>query len=623
MPKNLFREVESQAELKEILGRHPRIPLLPGFGSEKWGEVGRNPVVRELVTPLRKWALDECSAPLPVLTDELYASFRRTGQRLEFENVYFDRRKRLGRATMALLVGGPDGPEHDQLLRSVLEKFTSIFEEESWALPAHVNWHNKDVSGKDPFQIDLFGAETANLMAEMLDLLSPLVPAPLQVRIRERLRSHIFENYANSFDAFHWTKATHNWNAVCHQGILGSALSQLDDVDLLARMLLLARQSLALFLSGFTKDGGCTEGVGYWSYGFGWFAFLNEQLETRTGGELSLVEGDQHIRKVARFGPRMSLAGGKLVNFADNGAEGTLNPALLSYLGRRLNEPDCSRQSIQNYRQLIQTGIAMETARCDVFYLARLFIDCPTKPPEQEKKPAADCFLPDLAVLVAHGTDSRGHGWDFAAKAGHNEEHHNHNDCGSFLLNIDGVRLIAEIGAPEYVHDFFNEKRYEFLAARSRGHSLPVINGCEQAAGAAFTSRVTGHVLLPGQAGLSVDATASYPREAGCRQFVRTFQFDKVAGKLRVQDVFELNRTENLEGAIIALHPIFLEEKQAIIRAEGLELVIRAASGTKLDRVETHAYQSHSGQKTLAYRLVFKPGELSVRSTLAVEMELA
>jgi len=104
---------------------------------------------------------------------------------------------------------------------------------------------------------------------------------------------------------------------------------------------------------------------------------------------------------------------------------------------------------------------------------------------------------------------------------------------------------------------------------------------------------------------------------------VRTFQFDKLAGKLRVQDVFELTKIEDLEGAIIALVPIVMEEKQAVIRAEGLELVIRPGSGTKLDRVETHAYQSHSGQKTLAYRLVLKPEVLSARSCLTVEMQLA
>lgn len=50
-------------------------------------------------------------------------------------------------------------------------------------------------------------------------------------------------------------------------------------------------------------QGGCSEGPGYWGYGFGLFAVLNKQLETRTEGELSLFEGNPHIREIALYGP--------------------------------------------------------------------------------------------------------------------------------------------------------------------------------------------------------------------------------------------------------------------------------------------------------------------------------
>jgi hypothetical protein len=286
MTQNLFRDVSSLLELETILKRHPRKPLLPSIGSDAWQRAQRNSIVVALAKPLREQALDECIRPLPLLTDELYASFRATGRRVQFENVYFERRRQLARAAVTLLLAEPNDPQRAALTASILEKFTGIFEEVSWAVAAHVNWHNEDVSGKEPMQIDLFCAETANLMAEMLDLFGDIIPAELQSRVRERLRTHVWENYVQKIDGFHWTKVTHNWNAVCHQGVIGSALSQLDDAGLLAQMLWQARRSLPLFLGGFTDDGGCTEGIGYWSYGFGWFSILNEQLETRTDGEL-------------------------------------------------------------------------------------------------------------------------------------------------------------------------------------------------------------------------------------------------------------------------------------------------------------------------------------------------
>jgi hypothetical protein len=619
MARNLFHDVRSIGELEKIFASHPRKPLLPTLGSDAWKRVQHNPIAVALVAPLRERALAECGKPLPILTDKLYASFRATGLRLAFESVYFERRRQLGRAVASLLLNPPDDPQFARLTSSMLEKFTDIFEEVSWALPAHVNWHNDDVSGKEPMQIDLFCAETSNLMAEVIDLCGELIPPAQRERIRERLRTHVWENYVDRFDHFHWPKATHNWNAVCHQGVLGSALSQVDDAVLLARMFWLARQSLPLFLGGFAKDGGCSEGIGYWSYGFGWFTVLNEQLETRTDGEISLFEGDEHVRGIARFGPRMALAGGKVVNFSDNGATGTLSGPLLTYLGDRLQERDCSREGTRGYRHVTDEGIAMDAERCDVFYLGRLLLRCPMEIPSVEEVPNADCFLPGLAVLVAHGQDARGRVWDFAAKAGHNEEHHNHNDCAGFLLNVSGVRFAAEIGAPEYTKDFFGDKRYQNLAARSLGHSVPLINGCEQAAGASFTSRVVAHTLGKDAVDFEVDATAAYPPEARCRKFVRAFHFEK-SGRLEVRDTFELDRNDSLEGALITIYPLDLEKDGARIRGGGVELIVRPMVGTRLERVEVHPYSDRRGEEAFIHRLVYKPEILSTSCSMAVEI---
>lgn len=620
MTKNLFHDISTPEELEALFRLHPSRPLLPPYSSEEWVRVRQNPLIAKLMSPVRERALQELSS-MPELTDELYAEFRQTGRRIGFESVYFERRRHLGRAVLSILTGPPDDPERDKLIASAIAKFTSIVDDVSWALPAHVNWHNNDLSGKDPFEIDLLCAETANQMGEILDLLGDLVPVALQKRLRARLQSQIFENYLNNPERHHWTRATHNWNAVCHYGVLGAALSQLHDPAQLAQMLWRARTSLPLFLSGFTKDGGCSEGVGYWNYGFGWFAYSNEQLETRTGGALSFFEGDEHIRKIARFAPAMALAGGVMVNFSDNLVDGKLNPAILAYLGERLHEPACQREADNCYRRYIEAGINLDAERSDA-QLARLFLRCPEEVPGADSSLAVDTYLPDLAVLVAHGRDTRGHAWDFAAKAGHNDEHHNHNDCGSFILSIDGVCLLSEIGAPEYVKDFFGPKRYEFLAARSKGHSLPVINGIEQAPGREFDSLVLLHELSPEKAEFVIDGTAAYPPEAACRQWVRNFAFDKSAGRLRVRDSFDLSRVESLETALVSFYPVILSDGHARICEQGLELAIRALPGTKIERVETLPYQTRFRGESNIYRIVLVPETLAALVVLEVEMEL-
>lgn len=607
MPSNLLNSHWTAAQIEAVLVRHPRTPLLPGLGSEAWRKAGTNPVVRQYLKPFRTRAERECGEPLPGLTDELYSRFHRTGNRLAFEQVYFERRRRLARAVISLLLCDRDDPWRNRFAASAMAKITSILEEVSWALPAHVNAHAADItSGKDPFELDLMCTETANIMAEVIDLLGEVIPEALRTRIRERLVSQIFATYLDEkiSHRFQWKQCTNNWNAVCHQGIIGAALSQGDDPQLLARLLASAARSLPFFLSGFGNDGGCSEGPGYWNYGFGWFTELNRQLETRTGGELSLFEGDEHVRAISRYGLMVSLSAGNLVNFADTGATGGLGPSLLAYLGGRLGDAELTSLAAENYRMMVNKGIDLEAERCDLFHLVRLILRCPGDL-SASGLVRRDAFLPDLAVLVARGTDSRGHLWEFAAKGGHNDEHHNHNDCGNFILNIDGVRLVTEIGAPEYVKEFFGPQRYEFLAARSLGHSLPVINGYEQATGRSHASKIISHSMDANTAGMLVDITACYPAEAGCRNCTRHILLDKNAGRLTVEDQFELDHANTVEDAIITIHDAAIQGDDAVIKSGGLTLLLQAAHGTKFVRIENHPYRTRGGEDAYINRIVF------------------
>ena len=83
-------------------------------------------------------------------------------------------------------------------------------------------------------------------------------------------------------------------------------------------------------------------------------------------------------------------------------------------------------------------------------------------------------------------------------------------------------------------------QRYEFLAARSLGHSVPFVNGQEQPEGRAFAATVAEADLSPDRVRFSVDLSACYPAEAGCRSLRRTFDLEKSAGRLVVNDAYEL-----------------------------------------------------------------------------------
>jgi len=119
---------------------------------------------------------------MPVLTEELFALFESSGNRLKYEEVYFTRRRFLAVFGMASYIFG--GPENRNKLEEVLAE---ICNEECWALPAHVNrrenpdWRNT---------VDLFASETAQTLAEIVTLVdgvSPELCAKIKTEIERRV----------------------------------------------------------------------------------------------------------------------------------------------------------------------------------------------------------------------------------------------------------------------------------------------------------------------------------------------------------------------------------------------------------------------------------------------------
>ncbi|HEX4083801.1 MAG TPA: heparinase II/III family protein [Chthoniobacteraceae bacterium] len=613
---NLLQSNLTEGDIRGILNSTPGTPLLPDLADPLWREVADRPLVQKWLGSIKQLAAKEIGKPMPELTEDLYREFYANGSRVPFESAYFERRRRLARAAICTILD--DSPVRAQWLESLREKSETVFKEFSWALPAHVN----SPSGRDPLHVDLFAAETANMMAELLTLFPREFDPAFVAAVKKRVRRDFSENYVNRHEDFFWTKATNNWNAVCHQGILGAALAVEEDTELLARMLTLAKKYLPLFLRGFGSDGACSEGPGYWQYGFGWFCVLNEQLETRTGGLLSLIEGDPHVREIALFGPRVTLSNFHFVNFSDSPRTGALSPSLLTYLGNRLEDGNLLAHARKSYQRLDHTGLNLQGQRTDLLYFVRLLLNTPENADDDRPLEPLDVFFKDLAVLVAAGRDSAGHLWEFAAKGGNNAEQHNHNDCGSYLLNIDGSPVVVEIGAPEYTKDFFRENRYQYLAARTLGHSLPIVNGREQAAGPQYASKVISYELAPAHAEFSVDLAECYPSDAHCGELIRSFYLDKGKGSLRIKEFFDLSVHQSFETSVLTEERVDMAGTCAVIHAKAGNVIVRPFDETLIIGVETHEYRDHGGTPRKIYRIILRPSKLTEQRFVGYELEL-
>ncbi len=100
-----------------------------------------------------------------------------------------------------------------------------------------------------------------------------------------------------------------------------------------------------------------------------------------------------------------------------------------------------------------------------------------------------DTWLPVIEVMAARDQAGSAHGWYVAAKGGHNNESHNHNDIGEFVVYRDGLPLLIDAGVETYSRKTFSPQRYEIWTMQSAYHNLPTIDGVQQAPGEQFAAR--------------------------------------------------------------------------------------------------------------------------------------
>ncbi|WP_458121923.1 heparinase II/III domain-containing protein [Paenibacillus sp. Z6-24] len=138
----------------------------------------------------------------------------------------------------------------------------------------------------------------------------------------------------------------------------------------------------------------------------------------------------------------------------------------------------------------------------------------------------------------------------FAAKGGHNDEPHNHNDLGSFILHASGENILCDLGAGMYTQAYFATGREHILNISSAGHSVPQINGYEQRSGPEAAA-IVQHIHTAGhEVHFVLDLTDAYPNEAGLVAMHRNFHWHRSEAemKLHLQDSFQFAQTAYAEA---------------------------------------------------------------------------
>lgn len=427
-----------------------------------WEKIKEEERYKPLLESLNNLYGEWCEEPPKSLKYSEFKLFYETGDRKTYETSYFLHRKQLAVSAVMYLIYRKEAD------RSYLEDVLwAICDEYSWCVPAHIQGESAEERFKT---IDLFASETAFSLGELVSLMGDALDETVRTRVRYEIRRRVIQPFLNA--GWWWEKATNNWASVCACQVAGAILYT--QPALFPKVKPRIEAAMHSFLNSFGNDGACLEGVSYWIYGFGMFALYHELL-TDVEPDATAVFQDEKVKNIAMFFQKSCLRGGIAVTFSDCQPQALYSLAIGHYL-KRIYGDDVKLPPFQYHLPLERSASFTMLVRAFLYY----------NPADNGNEQACfEYYLPDAQWYIRQ-TER----YSFAAKGGHNDESHNHNDIGSFLLCRNGRQILCDIGVGLYTKDYFPpETRYTFLGNSSRGHSVPRINGQEQRAGSSCCAR--------------------------------------------------------------------------------------------------------------------------------------
>ena len=465
-------------------------------------------------------------AAWPALPAALYMDFARTGTRVRFETPYFERRTRLGTLVLAECLEG-----RGRFLDEIVNGLWLILEESTWCLPAHTG--GLALPLPDTQYVDLFACETAMVLSEALYLLegeleraAPAIPR----RIRDEVIRRVIEPSETRSD-FWWFNGRNNWTPWCCANALGAAMIVLDDEERLARFVARLMGPVDAYVGRHAPDGGCDEGPMYWGVGAGALLLFLEHLHSRSNGAVTVYD-EPLVANMGRYVCSVHLDGPWFFNIGDGGAHLAPPRAVVYRYGERTGVPDmqslakvtarggCVDGAVDPLLQRGGTGATLTHGLRELFWMPA------DEQPVTWRKPLST-WLADLQVMTVRERPVPGQGLVLAAKAGNNDASHNHNDVGQFVLWLNGAPVIIDLGVESYTRKTFSPERYDLWTIRSSSHNVPLVNGIEQAAGAAFKAADVRYVTGAAGEELSMELREAYPAGAGIAELHRDVRFER------------------------------------------------------------------------------------------------
>jgi hypothetical protein len=492
--------------------------------------------------------------PQTLLSD--YARYWRDGVRVAYEDPAGALRRRTRTAVLAAAI-----TESEAYVDDAADGLLLLCEQTTWCWAAHESFaaaRGEVVADADEPYLDLGAAETVEILAWADLVLGPAlderVPG-LRRRLRREARTRVFEPFLQD-RRWHWLGLDgrlHNWNPWIHGHILSAALLLEPDVKTQLRLVELVVDGLSRYLDAMPSDGGCDEGYAYWWNGPARLAEALELLDRITDGALNPWSCGA-LAELAQYPRRMALGGGWYVNVGDGPARPDRQQPwhVLHRWGRQLGEPEVVAFAAAHRDEPLSTDSGLGRALASLF--DREWSDASPRPIELPRS----TWLPETEVLV-----TRAAGLTLAVKGGHNDENHNHNDVGSFIVAVDSTPVLVDLGKPTYTAISFSSRRYEQWVVQSSWHNVPLIDGKEQSPGASERARD----VEASEDQLTLTLPGGVVR--------RVAELDRDSSMIRISDSWEHGH-DIVEHLVIAGTPLRHRHGELVVRSLSDVLVLLA-----------------------------------------------
>lgn len=491
-----------------------------------------------------------------------YLDFKRTGNRKIMENYHNERIGALKSLVLGELLEGKG-----RFLDAIINGSWSISEQSTWVLSAHLSAQKAGFGIPDVNEpvIDLAAGEIASLLAythyffkEHFEEVSPLI----KDRIVNEIENRIIRPYLARND-FWWLgfkneSFVNNWNPWCNYNVVLSTFLLGDELDdeQIHKVFEKSILSVDKFINYYNEDGACEEGPVYWSHAGGKMLEYLELIHTISNQKIYIGQ-EEIIKNMGRYIMEVHISEDYYVNFADSSVRANPDSGLVHRYGVYIEDLElmafASFLHQQSQRNNLFSNGSLDKSIHNIF-LNKTISEMPSKILSSGYK-----WFDGTEIAIGRKNKE----FFFAAKGGHNDESHNHNDIGNFILYHNGEPLIVDIGVETYTAKTFSKDRYDIWTMQSDYHNLPMINGYSQGYGKNFRSDKVNFDAKSHILNFSLDISQAYPKDAELNYWNREFYFrSNKQPQLKITDSYDLRvfKAPTKQVFIVATKPHIIKD---------------------------------------------------------------